>query len=165
MSFCHLNLSNLLLPVGLAGLISTGIIRVPTAICTSSPPFTNSLPTYPEISLVVLTNSSDCLLSEQSYTNLLIASTLPTNGAAMGALLVTGRAQSAGTMVAVSVIPTGHSSSHGLGLSAFAGLGWFVFSSHPFKISMLKPQVFSGLVCAVQTTDPKLTVSLGGSIT
>jgi hypothetical protein len=30
---------------------------------------------------------------------------------------------------------------------------------------LLKPQVLSELVCAVQTTDPELTASLGGSIT
>jgi hypothetical protein len=84
----HSNLSNSSLPVGLAGLIGIGIITVLTAILTSSPPFTNSLPMYPEISLVVLTNCSDCLLPEQSYTNPLSGSTLPTNGAALGALLV-----------------------------------------------------------------------------
>jgi hypothetical protein len=31
--------------------------------------------------------------------------------------------------------------------------------------SLLKPQVFSELVCAVQTTDLELTADLGGSIT
>jgi hypothetical protein len=67
--------------------------------------------------------------------------------------------------VAVSVIPTGCSFSHGFWLPAFAGPGWFVFSSHPFKINMLKPQVFSELVCAVETTDPEFTANLGGSIT
>jgi hypothetical protein len=66
----------------------------------------------------------------------------------------------------VSVIPTGRSFSHGFWLPAFAGIGWFVFSSHvAFKINMLKPQVFSELVCAVQTTDHEFTATLGGSIT